>query len=184
MKIQNSGKGFTLVESLVAVSILLIAVVAPMSIIGGSLAQVSTARDQMTAVNLAQEGIEAVRQKRDSNMLDKWITVGSTTVWDAGLATGVDAYLVDSATVTPLVSCGGVCTAAQKIIYQDQATRLYHQYVSSPVGSAKPFSRAVTIADIVAGREKKITSTVTWKTSNGVTKTIAVSESIFAENNP
>ena len=72
MRIQHSQRGFTLLETLVAISILLIAVVGPMSIIGRSLPQSAYARDHAIAVNLAQEGIEAVRQKRDSNMLDKW----------------------------------------------------------------------------------------------------------------
>ena len=61
----SSNRGFTLMETLVAISILLIAVVAPMSTIGGALSFIYIARDQMIAVNFAQEGIEVVRQKRD-----------------------------------------------------------------------------------------------------------------------
>lgn len=61
--------GFTLIETLVAISILTIAIVAPMGLTAQSLAVASYARDQITAFYLAQEGIEAVRDIRDGQIL-------------------------------------------------------------------------------------------------------------------
>ncbi len=182
--------GFTLVETMVAITILLIAVVGPMSAIGGSLSQISTARDQMIAVNLAQEGIEVVRQKRDSNMLARWeeqsrITPPLTlTLWSAELSVG--DYIVDPTTIPPtLFRCGVVdsCSPTQKSIYQENVPVMYQQFAAAP-GSGyvqTKFSRVVSITDI-SSPEKKVTSTVTWKTSGGIDKTITVSESIFGIN--
>lgn len=65
----NISKGFTLIETLVAVSLLVIAIAGPMSLAAQSLSSAFYARDQMTAFHLAQEAIEAVRFVRDSNML-------------------------------------------------------------------------------------------------------------------
>ena len=166
----KKSSGFTLIEVLVAIAILLIAVVGPMSLVGGSLSQISTARDQVIAVNLAQEGIEVVRQKRDSNMLAKW-NVG-TGAWSDGLNAG--NYIVDAPTLT-------ITSSASQPIYQD-TTGWYHQYSSTPTsGTQTKFSRVVNITDI-STTEKKITSTVTWSTSDGSAKTISVSESIFGIN--
>lgn len=168
-------KGFTLLETLVAIAILLIAVVGPMSIIGGSLAQVSTARDQMIAVNLAQEGIEVVRQKRDSNMIDAW--GGGGAVWSTGLTAG--EYMIDTTATIPLVACTGSCTISQKIIRQN-ASGWHYQALSGSGGTTTRFSRVMIIADI-AGGEKGITSTVTW-TAGSTPKSVQVSESIFGIN--
>lgn len=171
--------GFTLLETLVAIAILLIAVVGPMSAIGGSLSQIGTARDQMIAFNLAQEGIEVVRQKRDSNMLNCWVNaISPCGTWGAGIEAG--DYIVDSIVSPPLALCSS-CTADKKLVRQN-ATGWHYQTASGSGGTATKFSRVVNIIDVVAGREKTITSTVTWSVG-GVAKTAEVRESIFGINN-
>ena len=62
-------RGFTLVETLVAISFLSVAIVAPMTLVSLSLAGAVQARDTITAYNLAQEGIEAVRAIRDGSII-------------------------------------------------------------------------------------------------------------------
>ena len=64
-------RGFTLVESLVAIWFLTLAIVAPMSLASQSLNSAYYSRDQIVAFQLAQEGIESVRQIRDDNTLSK-----------------------------------------------------------------------------------------------------------------
>ncbi len=61
--------GFTLVETLVAVSLLSIAITAPMSLTSKSLTTAYYARDQVTAFHLAQEAVETIRHVRDNNIL-------------------------------------------------------------------------------------------------------------------
>ncbi len=180
----KSGVGFTLVESMVAISILLIAVVGPMSTIGGSLSQIRIARDQIIAVSLAQEGIEVMRQKRDSNSLQRWkegssnwtvsyVASNATTAWSIGLIAG--NYVVTA----PILS---FVSSAVQPVYQENASGMYYQFTGAPVPVADyvqtKFSRVVNIADILPN-EKKVTSTVTWTSVGGVLKQIQVSESIF-----
>ena len=63
----NSNKrGLTMVETLVAISILTIAVVGPLGIIAQALHSSYYTRDQMTAYYLAQEAVEYVRNLRDT----------------------------------------------------------------------------------------------------------------------
>jgi hypothetical protein len=67
-------EGFTLIETLVAVSLLVVAIVAPMSLVAQSLTTAYYARDQVVAYALAQEGIEAVRAVRDGNILENAVS--------------------------------------------------------------------------------------------------------------
>ena len=90
----SRGRGFTLIETLVAITILLVAIVGPMSAIGTSLSQMSISRDQIIAINLAQEGIEAIRQERDSKMIDQLLG-GSTD----------PLHWLPPANIMPLVFC-------------------------------------------------------------------------------
>jgi type II secretory pathway pseudopilin PulG len=61
----KSTTGFTLVEALVAISLLMVAISSPMYIAQKGLSASMFARDQMTASFLAQDGIEAVKNIRD-----------------------------------------------------------------------------------------------------------------------
>ena len=61
----NKVRGLTMVETLVAISILTIAVIGPLGIIAQALHTSYYTRDQMTAYYLAQEPIEYVRNLRD-----------------------------------------------------------------------------------------------------------------------
>lgn len=62
-------KGFTLVETMVAISLLMIAIVPPMLLTVQSLSAAYYSRDQITAFYLAQEGLEEVHQIRDGQIL-------------------------------------------------------------------------------------------------------------------
>lgn len=163
-------------ETLVAIAILLIAVVGPMSIIGRSLPQSAYARDHAIAINLAQEGIEAVRQKRDSNMLSKW-AIGSPD-WNNGI--GVGYYVVDPRSAPILTSCGGLCNTSSLSVRQDITAGWYYQS-STGTDPAIKFQRYIQISDITV-YEKKITSVVTWWDSVGVAHTLSVSEFISGIN--
>ncbi len=59
------SRGFTLIESLVAVSILMVAIVSPMTIAQKGLGSAMFSKDQMTASFLAQDAIEFIKNKRD-----------------------------------------------------------------------------------------------------------------------
>lgn len=69
LPIQKNKKGFTLVETLVAIAVLLIVIVGPMGIAQKGIQNAYYANEQVTAVFLAQEAIEAVRMYRDNQAL-------------------------------------------------------------------------------------------------------------------
>lgn len=163
-------KGFTLVETLVAIAILLIAVVGPISLIGDALHKLYYAKDQMIAINLAQEGIEVVRQVRDTNML-KATADPINFAWNDGIV--ANNYIIDVNSTTPITFSSGGSTPQP--VYID-ANGFYVQ----TAGSATQFRRIVLTEDVAGavGRELKVTSTVTW-TTGGQVGTITVTEYLF-----
>ena len=80
--IKHTLHGFTLVESLVAVSILVIVVVGPMTIAMRGLQTALFANEQTAAVYLAQEAIESIEKLRDENALSVYHDTGETQTWN------------------------------------------------------------------------------------------------------
>jgi len=62
-------KGFSLLEVIIALFILSIGIVGMLTLISMSIKDSAEARDSIVASQLAQEGIELIRNKRDSNIL-------------------------------------------------------------------------------------------------------------------
>ncbi len=63
-----SSGGFTIVETLVAVTILMIAIAGPLTVATQALHAAQDAKNQMIATNLAQETIEELRNFKDNNI--------------------------------------------------------------------------------------------------------------------
>lgn len=65
IRLVKTKNGFTLVEALVAISILMIAIASPMTLAQKGLSTATQSKDQMIAAFLAQDAIEAVKNIRD-----------------------------------------------------------------------------------------------------------------------
>ena len=78
---QNKKNGFTLVETLVAISIFSMTIVTMMSVLASGIADTTYAKQKTIAEYLAQEGIEYVRNMRDTSVL--YNVSGSQAGWDA-----------------------------------------------------------------------------------------------------
>ncbi len=61
-----SNKGFTLVETLVAIAILMVAVVGPLTVANKAYRAAIDAKKQTIAFNLAQEGLEYINNLKDN----------------------------------------------------------------------------------------------------------------------
>lgn len=67
--------GFTLMEAMISISIMLIAVVAAMSLTTQSIKLISITRQRMVASMLARESMELIRNRRDRNFLEMILEV-------------------------------------------------------------------------------------------------------------
>src|SRR3989338_1179046 len=79
-KKKNKNKGFTLVETLVAISIFTVSILALLSILTQGISNVSYAKKKIIASYLAQEGIEYIRNMRDTFAL--FDSIDSQRGWD------------------------------------------------------------------------------------------------------
>lgn len=150
------AKGFTLVETLVAISILMISIVGPMYSVFKAVQTTYIARDQLIATALAQEGIEYVIHFRDNHYLYNVKNPSTPISWTSGLAPCIGQNCMVDVTVsetTAPVTCSGTCSP---LTISD--TGLYGY---APSGTPSRFTRTVSIQTIGAN-EMMITSTVTW----------------------
>lgn len=152
-------KGFTLVETLVAVTILTVAVVGPFTALQGALKNSFAARDQLVAASLAQEGVEYIRSVRDNNYL-------AGNPWLAGLA----ACQPGPCVVDPTQGTASGTVAPLRI----SSNSLYTQVVSG--NTLTRFTRTVQIATLSAN-EVRVTVTVSWNTG-GVPYTMQIVENL------
>jgi prepilin-type N-terminal cleavage/methylation domain-containing protein len=74
--IKNKNAGFTLIESMIAIALIVSGITGLMVLVNRSMGFANLAFNQLTAANLAQEGIELVRNIRDNNWMNKknWLT--------------------------------------------------------------------------------------------------------------
>lgn len=70
MKLNSKNQGFTLLEAIVAIAILLVAVTSASGLILSSLQNVHVTKNRVVAAYLAQEGIEVVRAIRDTSWIN------------------------------------------------------------------------------------------------------------------
>ena len=105
-------KGFTLIESLVAISILMVGILSSFMLVIRSLNMAPLIQENLNASFLAQQAIESVIQKRDNNWL-------SGVSWNEGLADGSYCVIVNSGNAT-IGALAGDClidTKFNRVIY-------------------------------------------------------------------
>ena len=181
MELKNSNHtkyGFTLLETLVAISILITAIVGPLTLAAQTIRSQQVAKYNLIAANLAQEGAEFIRNYRSNNILywriakrdamlagnpnppdplEHWID-GMDECFNSGC--GIDAWYVDAPS---LPSCpGGVCE-----LFYDQSSNLY-THINCAGCETTPFRRAVLIKTVPEGTpiatadEVRVRVTVSW----------------------
>ena len=149
-------RGFTLIEALVSITILIIGILSGLVLISRSLYNVTIIQDRLKAAMLAQEGIELVRKIRDSNFIAQ--INGEDRSWDYELTDG--EYIIDSSSME-LKRISTEEPLTREYLKFDAATRLYNY----TTGQNSPFFRKITIKK-VNDNELKILSTVEWRSKN------------------
>ncbi len=180
------NRAFTLVETLVAVSIFSIAILALLVVLTQSISNTNYAKSKIIATYLAQEGIEYIRNMRDSFVL--FDPVSTQDGWNAFFAklTGASCHVANgcyfddadldysdgSQAITEIdfTACGASCP----MMLYDSVSGKYG-YESSGVNSG--FTRKIAVSQISAN-EIKVLSTVFWTQGSG-TYSMVLSESVF-----
>ena len=184
-------RGFTLVETLAAISLITIAIVAPMALTVQSLQAAYYARDQITASNLAQEGIEAIRSVRDGNILAT--AKGTATDLFQGIwPVCQTACYVDATTFTnqptdlnpPITACNGVCPALRTGSTDINSVDQLYGY--NPSWTPTNFTRTVVVTVVrydsstpPIPQEIRVAVTVSWQTAAYKSEHITLYENLY-----
>lgn len=144
-----AARGFTLIETFVAITILLTAIAGPLTIASKGLSSALLARDQITAFYLAQDAIEYVRYKRDTNALQG-------IPWLQGLDACLGALCRVDSKEDAIAACGGACPPLR---YNEGSG--FFSY--SLTDEETLFTRVVRIDQINAD-EVSLGVTVSWRT--------------------
>ena len=198
--LKQKNKGFTLVETLVAIAIFTMSVVAMMVILGDSLSNLTYAKRKLTATYLAQEGVEYIRNLRDTYVLyldpgqqtnDAWGLFQANVISNCGgkgctfdvnqlIFNNNDQPIIDVVLIPcPFVNNNIPCP----YLYYDKNTGEYN-YVDTPSDTHinSGFRRRIRVEANNAVYQNideiKVISTVYWTQGSG-TYEISFSESLF-----
>lgn len=153
------NRGFTLIEALVALVLIAIAT-GPVLILATSAVNVSSRIEHnLIASNLAQEGIEVVRNIRDTNWLN-----GSA--FDNNLSTGT--WRVQWNTV----GGGLMAVGANPVLRKNNG--LYNYLI----GTNTAFRRTIIISKPNSG-ELVLISSVTWAERGNINRTVSAESHLF-----
>lgn len=166
-----SERGFTLVETLVSITILLIIVTGPLTISMTSAKSTSFASEQVVAFFLAQEGAEIAQKARD----EYWLAdvVNAETKWNEfaddsvgadfrrcfeGSGCGLELATDAGGTLKPIISCTGTSC---RLRFNDSDVRARYTYAA--VGEESLYTRKIFFTKVSAS-DVKVVSEVTWRT--------------------
>jgi len=175
-KQNNKKSGFTLVETLIAISIFSVSIVALFSVLAQGISNTNYAKKKIIAGYLAQEGIEYIRNMRDSYVLYS-VTTGKN--WAQ--------FKFALASCNPGNECGfnnSVYVTNPNFIFKCTTNlngcNLYlnnGNYNSNSSGSDSGFTRKIWMS-IVKPYEVKIFSKVSWMQGSGI-HDITLTEDLF-----
>ena len=172
--------GFTLVETLIAISIFSVSIVALMSFLAQGISTTSYVKEKITAEYLAQEGIESLRNMRDNYVLYPTETGKS---WDSFKAV-FDASNFDCALDDECGFNNSLVSDDQNFIFKCSSS-VYGcalfldngNYNSDFLGDISNFTRTIWVENIDAD-EIRIYSKVKWIKGSGP-YSITFSEDLF-----
>lgn len=193
MKFSSSRKGFTLVETLVAVSILVAAITGPLATAARSLKDSRHANDQIAGYYLAQEVLEVIRSIRDANSFlnQDWMTSipSSCTDLDSNPSNdpGARKCVLDGPSQT-ITACTGACPQLQ---YIDSGTndeiRTFRQGQTGTGVKDSIYTRSFTITTLPGQTPPKtlddateiaVRVRISWP-EGGVTRTFVLGENML-----
>jgi len=167
-KISANEKGFSLTEVMIAIMILTVAIISATSLLVGLISSNKNNVKTLQAYYLAQEGVEAVRNIRDTNWLQNQNWMDNSAVWTLGFEEGKD-YGIELKTVG---GCNPIDPACSNVDRLNELEKFAPWQVVSGGSTVdfdgEKFERTVTILPYECGASEcsdfvRVQVRVTWE---------------------
>lgn len=145
MRLRTKNKGFSLIEIVVAIGIIISVFIGSIILISFSISNTKVNKSRIIAIGLAQEGLEIVRNIRDNNWLAGLRDAGS---WREGLGEGSHRVQYD---------LNNLLFFANRPLKINSSG--FYQY---DTGTNTLFYRKINI-EYIDNNQLKVTSEVTWR---------------------
>jgi len=151
-------KGFTLIETLAAIAVILIVTVGALTLAQRSLSAATFAKDQTTAFYLAQDATESIKNIRDTNIRDN--NPGGWLNGLSGTCTGGNKCTIDTSKTDTISNIVKTCTGSCAPLRYNPTT---NQYGHTSSWQESKFTREVAINVLNPAREIAVSVTIRWK---------------------
>ena len=152
------SKGFTLIELLITISVVSVGIAGAFIAVQQGISSIEYCNSRFTAALLAQEGVEVIKNIRDTNILD-----GS--LWDDGLSNG--DYQVQY--IFPFIA-----SYTDKYLIKDPDN--FYNYIS---GDDTKFKRKIKIISTADPDHKELEITVSWRKRGGGNHQLILRQDIY-----
>lgn len=183
---ENKSRGFTILETLVAVFILVLAITGPMVFAQSGLRTAFLARDQITAFYLAQDAIESIKNLRDDNVLKgaDWldrIMICTQSINANQCLVKLETNFTNEITEsTPGAIVVTECTSTTCPVLQNNAAGNFGYTFPLEEMQASRFTRNIHLTELQEGKELQIVVEVSWTSNVGTNSSgIVVQENIY-----
>lgn len=160
MKLIRNQKGLTLIETTIALGILMMGIMSSLTLMLASFNYIRRTEQEIVVVNLAREGIELMRSARNnseaggvdlfnSEIDDKNFILDSTDVGNFNVSAD---YAIDETTISQCDEC---------TLYIKNG-----KYVHDDTGDPTIFRRLITIKPSNSSNKKIVVSQVSWRVEN------------------
>jgi len=177
--------GFSLVETLVAITILLIVITGPLSISSQAAKSTSFSSEQVVAFFLAQEGLEIAQKGRDDLILRNFLVSTSpnylASPWTNQFinqtssgkfrhcfhTTGCPLEIVTNTTgevKTPTSNCSTIANC--RLHYNESGDRSRYTHTAAVGNPPTPYTRVIRFLPVSGADQIRVTSEVTWRTGS------------------
>ncbi|MCX6738200.1 MAG: prepilin-type N-terminal cleavage/methylation domain-containing protein [Candidatus Parcubacteria bacterium] len=173
----SNQKGFTLIEMIITIGVVSVGIVGAFIAVQQGIIAVDYANSRFTAALLAQEGVEIIKNIRDTNLLE-YNYISTSIAWNEDLRTGdFEVQYTDPRLINPILTqpaCSPSCSPDGLRLLKKSTTAFYNYNT----GDDSRFKRVVHI-ESPNNDQMDATITVYWQKRGGGYYSISLLQHLY-----